>query len=611
MTFQQNPAKKGKSNSWQKAARSKMAADTDLMTLTVLQLRRCATKRHISGRSKLKYKRELVNELLGMLTYEEFANIKRIVLPPTTITPPSKVDDRIAKSKKTGGKKKKTKKKKIKMKRTQPKITPVSPKRLGIGNGTRFQGHIMGVDVHSEELAYCIVDEAFILKEGMLPNSPFGRNELIALCCVYDVQSVAMESTADYWRSLYWELTAHKIASLVANATQTKNTQGKKTDKFDAQRIAVAHRDGRLKPSVCCTINEFALRKALRHAEKEIQLSTKYLNRIRAIQRMCDATKWVKNLHTSQYGKHLLVSLAGCNSIADLEAEIEQVPKVWADEIRHNHTKELWDFYQKLKAYSRWNEFIREFSSYLHHQRQAEMLYLVAVQYADENPRYRESLELLLTIPGIGFKSAAMIMSEIINVDYFENPKALVRWAGLNPKVSQSGLKKNITGKISKKGNKYLRKTLFVAAQNEYAHGHQTGHPLGAKMRLMKDHAKKSYKTAVTAGARKQLVWIWHMLTNNTQFQVDAPVEVIEKLQKSAERKIKGLTRRIKNITRHVQAAAKSTINAIQSYEEVDTTLEFAKVVLRARNGEGSSIQFLPYETLVGLSQAFLKIGEG
>ena len=406
-------------------------------------------------------------------------------------------------------------------------------------------------------------------------------------------------------------MTDHKIPSLVANATQTKNTQGKKTDKFDAQRIAVAHRDGRLKPSVCCTINEFALRKALRHAEKEIQLSTKYLNRIRAIQRMCDATKWVKNLHTSQYGKHLLLSLVGCNNITDLETEIKHVSKVWDDEIRRNNVKELWEFYQNLKIYSRWDEFMQEFSSYLHHQRQAEMLYLVAVQYADENPYYRESLELLLTIPGVGFKSAAMIMSEIIDVRYFENPKALVRWAGLNPNVSQSGLKKNITGKISKKGNKYLRKTLFVSAQNEYAHGHQTGHPLGAKMRLMKDHGKKSYKTAVTSGARRLLVWIWHMLTNKTQFQVNAPIEVIEKLQKFAERKIKGLTRRIKIITRHVQVAAKTTINAIQSFEEVDTTLEFAKVVLKARNEEGSSIQFLPYETLVGLSQAFLKIEEG
>ena len=101
------------------------------------------------------------------------------------------------------------------------------------------------------------------------------------------------------------------------------------------------------------------------------------------------------------------------------------------------------------------------------------------------------------------------------------------------------------------------------------------------------------------------------MLMNKTQFQIDAPVEVIEKLQKSAQRKIKSLTRRIKSITRHVQAATETTINAIRSYEEVDTTLEFAKVVLRVRNDGVASKPYLPYQTIVGLSKAFLKINEG
>ena len=201
-------------------------------------------------------------------------------------------------------------------------------------------------------------------------------------------------------------------------------------------------------------------------------------------------------------------------------------------------------------------------------------------------------------------------MSQIIDVTNFENAKALVRWAGLNPRVNQSGLKKNITGKITKKGNKYLRKTLFVCAQNEYAHGHHKGHLLGAKLRLMRDHGNMPYKKAVTAGARKLLVWIWHMLTNKEQFKCNAPAEVLEKLRKSGKRKINDLHRRIKNVTQQVATAAERTIEAIKEYEEVDTTIEFAQVVLRARNGEGSSQPFLPYHTLLGLSKAFLRINE-
>ncbi|NMC04024.1 MAG: IS110 family transposase [Candidatus Lokiarchaeota archaeon] len=46
--------------------------------------------------------------------------------------------------------------------------------------------------------------------------------------------------------------------------TIKSHTQGKKTDKLDAKRIAIAHRDGRLKPSVISPQEIMALRKAMR-----------------------------------------------------------------------------------------------------------------------------------------------------------------------------------------------------------------------------------------------------------------------------------------------------------------------------------------------------------
>ncbi|MHA1253727.1 MAG: transposase [Candidatus Helarchaeota archaeon] len=40
------------------------------------------------------------------------------------------------------------------------------------------------------------------------------------------------------------------------------------------------------------------------------------------------------------------------------------------------------------------------------------------------------------------------------DIGYFPSPKKLVKWAGLAPRVYQSGHKKKITGKIHKGGNK-------------------------------------------------------------------------------------------------------------------------------------------------------------
>ncbi|MHA1436929.1 MAG: IS110 family transposase [Promethearchaeota archaeon] len=74
-----------------------------------------------------------------------------------------------------------------------------------------------------------------------------------------------MESTAEYWLKPFWTLTEVGIKVLVANALQTKTTQGKKTDKEDADRIAIAFRDGRLKPSVVCSPDQYSMRKLSRH----------------------------------------------------------------------------------------------------------------------------------------------------------------------------------------------------------------------------------------------------------------------------------------------------------------------------------------------------------
>ena len=600
-------SKANKSTAWKAACRAKMATLQELFALPVKKLRKFATKYEIQGRSKLKYKRNLVDALIGFVTAAE-AGVKRPEEPPSKGASGSQEN----RQPQNTLRKKKTicLHKPATSAQGETREKPLYPK-LERGSGRRFHGHVMGVDVHSEELAFCIIDEGKILKEGMVANTKRSRQELIELCRVFQVESVAMESTADYWRQLTWDLIDHEIDCLVTNATLTKNTQGKKTDKYDARRIAVAHRDGRLKPSVICSRAEFALRKDLRLAEKEVQTGTQYSNRIRTFQRMFEASKWVKDLHKSSYGRAILLDLPACATQSDLLEVIRREKGKWAEELLDVRTAELWEFHTALKDAALWDRYLREVDSYLHHRRQAESLYLTAVKYAADHPDYREGVEFLLTIPGVGFKSAAAIMAEILDINHFESPKALVRWAGLNPNVNQSGQKKNVTGHISKKGNKYLRKTLFVCAQNEYAQGHHPGHFLGAKMRAQKDQGKMAYKKAVVMGARKLLVWMWHMLTFKKQFRPNAPEDVLEKLQLSGQRKVRGFLRRIKAVTKHLEAGTKATLRAIRAYQEVDATLEFAKVVIEARKDEDEGHFFLPYDALVSLSQAFVRISEG
>ena len=53
----------------------------------------------------------------------------------------------------------------------------------------------------------------------------------------YDITSVAMESTGDYWQNLYTELIKHGFEVILVNGKFTKNAKGKKTDVKDCRWI--------------------------------------------------------------------------------------------------------------------------------------------------------------------------------------------------------------------------------------------------------------------------------------------------------------------------------------------------------------------------------------
>ncbi len=70
----------------------------------------------------------------------------------------------------------------------------------------------------------------------------------------------------------------------------------------------------------------------------------------------------------------------------------------------------------------------------------------------------------LRSIPGIGPYVAACLIGEIQDMQRFDSAKALIAYAGLDPKIRQSGHSLNHTGRLSKRGSPHLRRALFIAA---------------------------------------------------------------------------------------------------------------------------------------------------
>lgn len=72
--------------------------------------------------------------------------------------------------------------------------------------------------------------------------------------------------------------------------------------------------------------------------------------------------------------------------------------------------------------------------------------------------------QLIISIPGIADKTAAVLLAEIGGLENFDSPRALVAYAGITPRLQQSGSSLNGRSRISKQGNKRLRTALYFPA---------------------------------------------------------------------------------------------------------------------------------------------------
>ena len=77
--------------------------------------------------------------------------------------------------------------------------------------------------------------------------------------------------------------------------------------------------------------------------------------------------------------------------------------------------------------------------------------------------KYFESIN---SIFGIGEFTTSILIAELGDINRFNNIKELTAFCGLDPSIKQSGRCIDIHGPISKSGNKYLRKILFVSCLN-------------------------------------------------------------------------------------------------------------------------------------------------
>jgi transposase len=74
-----------------------------------------------------------------------------------------------------------------------------------------------------------------------------------------------------------------------------------------------------------------------------------------------------------------------------------------------------------------------------------------------------ETAKRLMTIPGVGSVTASAIMATIQDASAFASGREFAAFLGLTPRQNSSGGKERL-GRITKMGDRYLRKLLVIAA---------------------------------------------------------------------------------------------------------------------------------------------------
>lgn len=125
------------------------------------------------------------------------------------------------------------------------------------------------------------------------------------------------------------------------------------------------------------------------------------------------------------------------------------------------------------------------------------------------------SARRLRTIPGIGPITATALVATLPDVTGFRSSRDLSAWLGLTPKPHSSGGKERM-GRISKMGNRYLRRLLYLGAIGVITSRRRGQHGEDWLWRLLQ---RKTARQAAIALANRMARIVWALLKNGTDYE--------------------------------------------------------------------------------------------
>ena len=360
-----------------------------------------------------------------------------------------------------------------------------------------------GVDVHKDIVVVCCVSIG-----GKKQVRSFGTmtSDLLDLCAwlkAEQVEMVAMESTASYWKPIFNLLEVEEIPAILVNAQHVKNLPGRKTDVKDSEWLAMLLRVGLLKPSFVAKRDQRELRELVRYRKSIVEERSREYCRMDKVLQGANI-----KLSSVMSGLETLSGMEMIRAIARGENSEAVIASLAKGSLRNKQEELL----RALRGYIQPHQRMILSSMLAHIESLDTQIETLDTEIQSRLAQCEDVVERVTHIPGVGNHSAQVMVSEIgTDMSQFPDTKHLTSWAGLCPGNNESAGKKK-RGR-ARKGNKTLRTTLVQCARSAA----RTKNTYLSSM-YSRIASRRGANVAAVAVARTILETYFYMLRDNVDY---------------------------------------------------------------------------------------------
>ena len=384
---------------------------------------------------------------------------------------------------------------------------------------------LLGIDIAKlNHVASCIDSSTneVVFSNFKFKNDFKGFSSLLDKIRTFNAENliIGMESTSHYGENLINFLFKQHFKVALINPLQTShlrkaNIRDAKNDNLDSLNIARALSFAKLNFISKKNIDCFSLKKLTRFRSNLIKQRSKAKIQLTSLLDLL--------FPELQYLFKTKIHSRAIYSLLKKHPSAEEIAALKDDEISNLLYASSKGHFKKeksieLKSLAKTTVGIKDTSISLHLIQLIELLELYTKQIKDIEIKITNIVNnldtTLLSVPGISVIACAIILGETNNFENFSSSKKLLAFAGLDPKIRQSGNFNASSCRMSKKGSPYLRYALIFTAWNIVRHSEKFN-----KYYSLKRSQGKSHYNALGHVAHKLVRILFILIKKNISYQ--------------------------------------------------------------------------------------------